>query len=102
MGRTDPLLVGSTAASVRYRVSDVCNFLGGVVFLNTVLKVLILKLLLLSVGQSKEPLLCTAWFGKQATGYYFFSKVHWKKYCTLVPSDNFTCLFPINKKGKIC
>jgi len=66
--------VGRVHSTSSHHVRDVCHFLGDILFPNTVLKVYILKLLLLPLGQSRELLFCTAWFGKQATGYYFFSR----------------------------
>lgn len=54
-------------SSIGHCARGVCHIPGDVLLLNAVLKVLILKLLLVSVGQSKELLLSTAWAGK-ATG----------------------------------
>lgn len=45
--------VGQVHSSISHRVRDFCHFLADVLFLNTVLKVLILKLLLLS-----DPIRC--------------------------------------------
>lgn len=62
-GEDRPSVARSTAASVTVPVLF-CRIPGDVLLLNAVLKFLILKLLLVSVGQSKEPLLGTAWAGK--------------------------------------